>query len=311
MNYIHTTNYKLYKPQIKRDFKIAVISDLHFSYNISEKKLQLIKDFLQSKNPEYILIAGDLIDSVDMIENNDEKMRLLYWLEDTGKICNTFISLGGHDFFQKSDDRSLGYNFDKDFYAEINNIPKISILDNQSFCDDIVNIVGITQSYEYYQPKNGKEEDKKKFLEDLHKLKNIINGLPKEKLNLAMIHSPMYLNDLDIKEKLKEFDYLISGHMHNGCVPPILYELWKSTRGFISPNKYLLFPKNERNTLKYNDDKLLVNGPLTMFHECSGSYQNFNFLFPIYMSFMEFTNDLNYDRKKIYIRRKYEKCQNK
>ncbi len=306
MNAIHTTNYRIYKPQIKKDFTIAIISDLHFSYKISEKKLKLIKDFLQSKSPQYILIAGDLIDSINMLKDKDEKNRLLHWLEDLGKICNTFISLGSHDYFLKNTSKHWEYYFDIEFFNEINNLEGVKLLNNQNFSDDTINVVGITQSYEYYQPKNGKEEDKKKFLEDLHDLKILLHNLPKEKLNLAMIHSPMYLSDEDVKQELKEFDYFISGHMHNGCVPPLLYELWKSTRGFISPNK-CLFPKNERNTLKYNDDKLLVNGPLVTFQECSGLFEKFNFLFPIYMSFMEFTNNSRYDTKKIYIKKKYEK----
>lgn len=61
------------------------------------------------------------------------------------------------------------------------------------------------------------------------------------------MRSPIYLKDTTITNILNEFDYYISSHMHNGCVPPILYELWHSTRGLIAPNKKF-FPKNKRNT---------------------------------------------------------------
>ncbi len=303
MNIIHTTNYKIYKLQVKEDYKIAIISDLHFSSKISEKKLQKIKNFLSLKTPDYIFLVGDLINNVNVIRENQNRKQLLMWLEELGKICKTFISIGNHDFYMNNNGHH-NYYYDEKLFNDINNLNNINVLNNKSFSDERVNIVGITQSFDYFHSKNTKEEDKNILLNDLEKIRYLLENLPKEKINFALIHSPVWLEDNEIKNKLKEFDYIISGHMHNGCVPPILYELWHSTRGFIAPKKNI-FPKNERNTLINKNDKLLVNGPLTTFQGSRG-INKFNILFPMYMSFIEFTNNKSYDTKKIYTKRRYE-----
>lgn len=319
MNLFHTTTYNLYEANIETNYKIALISDIHFSYLITEKKLTKLTNYLEYINPDYILIPGDLIDSVDMIENTNEQIRLLNWLRRLGNIAPTIISIGSHDFFQKEycpnskNKRKFHWKYyiNTPFFEKINNLPNVYVLDNQFFEDEKLYIAGITNSFEYYQTKyklKKKEiviEDKQTLLKELNDIKSeLLQNLPKEKINLAMIHSPVHLTDLEVEKKLTEFDYLISGHMHNGCVPPILYEFWQSDRGFISPNKSF-FPKNERNTLKKQEDKLLVTGPVTMFHECSRPMPIFNILYPTYVSIINFTNDKNYNQKKLNITKKY------
>ena len=91
--------------------------------------------------------------------------------------------------------------------------------------------------------------------------------------------------------------------MHNGCVFPILNELWRSEKGIISPKKEF-FSNNSRNTLNNIDDKLLVNGPITTFHGNKKLFSKLNFLFPINVSLMIFNNGndnfkLEYKYKKM------------
>lgn len=150
-------------------------------------------------------------------------------------------------------------------------------------------------------------EDKEIMLKELKTLqKELIHNLPQNKLKLALIHSPIHLTAPEIKLELAEFDYFLSGHMHNGCVPPILYEFWNSSRGFIAPNKSI-FPENERNTLITKNDKLIVNSPLTMFQNCSGKMQLFNFLYPAYITTLNVTPDKIYNKIKILKKTTYQK----
>ena len=99
-----------------------------------------------------------------------------------------------------------------------------------------------------------------------------------------------------IYDKLSYFDYFITGHMHNGCIPPIINEIIKGNKGIISPTKKL-FPKNTRNTITTIEDKLLVNGPITTFHERTKILQIFNIFYPINMSILEFKKSNKEDLK--------------
>ena len=78
------TDYNFYNPYrtSKNDVNFAIISDLHFAPSVSDKKLEKILNRLRTKQPDYILFPGDLIDCRDMIEDNDEKERLMDELVD-------------------------------------------------------------------------------------------------------------------------------------------------------------------------------------------------------------------------------------
>lgn len=319
MDLIHTTTCYLYNENIEVPFKVALISDVHFSYLVTDHKLDSITNYLIWTKPDYIFIAGDLIDSVDMIEDKSERERLLKWLNDLGEIAMTLISLGSHDYYKKdyyfNEKMKLKYHWkyymDNEFIGQINNLNNVWVLDNDSYTDNNLYVAGITNSYSYYHPeyanhlKSKITEDKQKMLEELRNLRSsLTQNLPEDKINFAMIHSPIHLTDLEIKDELNEFDYFLSGHMHNGCVVPILYELWKSNKGLIAPNKSLL-PSNVRDTLKIQGDKLVVNGPVTMFHECTGFMSKFNCFYPAYISILNITNDKKYDNKKLVISKKY------
>lgn len=317
MKSFHTTNYKLYSEKVEKDFRASVISDLHFSYMISDQKLSKILYKLYSINPDYILFPGDIIDSTDMIKSISEEKRLLNWLKELGNIAPFIISLGSHDYYKKvvdSDGKShWQYNYPKDFIEIANEIDNVYVLDNEGFEDKNLYVTGYTQSMDYYHPKSENmnsflhpvNEDKDLMIKELQELNKTIKPSA-DKVDIALIHSPVHLTDKDVTKELEDYDYFISGHMHNGCVPPVLYEIWNSSRGLIAPNKKL-FPKNERNTLRKREDKLVVNGPITTFQECTGSLQKFNVLFPSYMSVLDFTNDKDFDRKKVYTKKSYRK----
>lgn len=314
MNLTHITNYKVFNKKVKKEIRFSIISDLHFSYKLKDKKLNSILEQLKKQNPDYILFPGDFIDSVNMVEDINERKRFLNWLNLLGKIAPTLISLGSHDYTKKTLNNYV-YKIKQNLLDEMNNIKNVYVLNNCSFIDESIAVFGYTQSKKYYDPPvNFKEtffrrikEDKKTMLKELKDLRiEILKTVDKNKLNILLVHSPVCLTDNEILNELSCFDYFISGHMHNGCVPPLLYELWNSDKGIIAPNKSF-FPHNERNTLKNKDDKSIVNGPLTMFHPTTGPLQLANILFPMYMTNLSVTNDKNYDTPKVYTKKKYTK----
>ena len=124
-----------------------------------------------------------------------------------------------------------------------------------------------------------------RVLQYLKENKKCLVSLPKDKVKILMVHSPILMSDPDILDLVKEYDFIFSGHMHNGVVPPILDSLIKNNRGLVAPNKSL-FPDNARGVkAMYVNDKpirMIVTGGITKLAESSGFLSKFNdIVYPI------------------------------
>ena len=314
MKLFHLSTYRFYSPyffashkKLEDPFKIMIMSDLHFSYQVSDRKLQSIVKQVELINPVYLLFPGDLIDTLDMVDKSSERKRLLDFLAALGQITTVILSIGNHDMYRKPKANQSGWQYEKAtiLFDQIRSLQNVHLLDNQIYEDDNIYCLGYTQSPDYYEKKEGKSENLTVMLDELANLpEKYLYHLPQNKLKFALIHSPVYLNDSEIKYRLREFDYFISGHMHNGVVPPVLDELLSGSRGIISPTKKWA-PNNSRNTLRTYADKLLVVGALTTFHECIKPLDKLNAFFPSYLALMEFTTKKIYSRKP-YIKHTYK-----
>lgn len=310
----HTITYKLYHPSVKQKFKVASISDLHFSKYVKDKKLNFLFFTLNKITPDYILIVGDLIDSIETIEKEEERKRLKAFLSKIATLAPVMVAKGNHDFTSKGKKKlsnDLLTTKSKKYFKELSCLTNVYVLDNEVYEDSRVYIAGITETLDYYRHKNRsilikEKESKEELIKILKEHKDKLCSLPKDKVCLAMLHSPIYLKEEKIQKELEEFDYILSGHMHNGCVPPILNEIWSSSYGLIAPNK-TLFPKNTRNTLKRKEDKLIVNGALVTFQESAKWFQLFNFFFPMESTVLEFMGEKEYNTEKVLKKSKYYK----
>ena len=303
--FFHDSRYLIHR-NYKSNIKIVVISDIHFSYRITNKKINKILEHIKKEKPDYIFVAGDIVDSLDMIIKDEEKNRLMNFLERLSSITKTIMILGNHDLYRSVKNRNLIEY--EDYYQELSNINNVELLRNNYFEDKNILVYGLFQEYDYF--KKHSKENIKVLVNEVDKIKLKKSNKPK----FILIHSPYYLinksnydksNNLTkhIYDKLSYFDYIITGHMHNGCIPPIINEINKGSRGLISPTKQI-FPKNTRNTLNKIEDKLLVNGPITTFHEKTKILQLFNILYPINKSILELKKS---NKEDIKVQYKYSK----
>lgn len=300
------SHYNFYHPH--QPLRIIAISDIHFSDQVKNSKLQSIAKFLQRQQPTHILISGDLIDYGDLIDTKSEQNRLLSWLRSLGDIAPTLIGLGNHDFYRLGFNKKKDWliNFNQPFFDQINQLPNVYVLDNTSYEDRHLLVTGLTLPPTYYNSVKHKRsnsiftpetENKSVLQSTIESLPNHLHSnLPKHKLKLILIHSPVHLKDPKINQALSAYDYFISGHVHNGLVPPLIEEIWTSDRGFIDPSRNL-FPKNLRNTIKTAQDKLIISGAITTFQKCSGRAQFLDIFYPIYINLLEFSNDQKHQRK--------------
>ena len=305
MKAFNLATYKFYRPE-HDGLKIAIISDLHFSYKVKDSKLNAIIKFLQKLKPNYIFLPGDLIDYADMIDDPNEAERLLRFIEKLARVAPFIMSYGNHDFYRRAGKDWIEDRSEK-FFRDVAAIKNVHVLDNQTFTDQNIYALGLTLSFKYYgegkftQP--GKE-NKAVLLQNLKSLPpELLHKLPAKKLRFTLIHSPIYLHDDDVTKELAEFDYFISGHMHNGVVPPVLDSLWLSDKGIVAPTKNFL-PPNIRHTIKTNEDKSIVAGPITTFHQITGPLQLANAIYPTHVALLEFSKDKKYARKP-YVGHKY------
>lgn len=151
----------------------------------------------------------------------------------------------------------------------------------QKYEDDKVIIFLNEPAYAYYYNEN-KIESKDFLISQLKKYKKSLINLSKNKLKIFLTHSPILMNDLEILELIKEFDFILCGHMHNGMVPVGIDKLIKNNKGIIAPNKKM-FPQNARGLkeIDYNFKTmhLLISSGITKLSECSGLFRIFNCLY--------------------------------
>ena len=257
--------------KLKKDITFIHIGDIHYNETTSAKKLEYIKYAIEDAHPDYIFITGDLLDRPKITKNKEKIKLLVSWLNSLGNIAKVFISLGNHDIILEEDYK---------FFNKLNDINNIYVLNNQSYEDENVFISGFTLPTNYYYNIE-KHEDENALLETLQNNFNLVTNLPKKKYKVALIHSPILLSEKKVIEKLKEYDLILSGHMHNGLIPRTLDKIIKNNYGLISPDKRL-FAKNTRGKIKTKYYTIIITGGITKLSPSSTKIlSKLNGLYPI------------------------------
>ena len=314
MKIFQETTYKLYRKtplfsSQSKSLKIAVISDIHFSRLVKNLKLRAIIKQFEPARPDYIFITGDLVDTLECVDSLGERERFLSFLQNLTAISSVrkmIVSLGNHDFYRTPEDKK-GWHIvrDKEFLKSLREVPNLVLLDDEVYQDDDIFCFGYTQKKSYYTEDGVNfAENAEAQLEDLTKTLANLPEPPADKLKFALIHAPTHLQTPDIEFLLQPFDYILSGHMHNGIVPPVLDEFWLSQKGIISPTKKL-FSGTCRHTLRTYDDKLIVVGPVTTFHAHLGLLEKLNVFYPTYLTYLEISDKKTYARKP-YVKHTYK-----
>lgn len=257
--------------KLKKDITFIHIGDIHYNETTSTKKLEYIKYAIEDAHPDYIFITGDLSDRPKITKNKEKIKLLVSWLNSLGNIAKVFISLGNHDIILEEDYK---------FFNKLNDINNIYVLNNQSYEDKNIFISGFTLPTNYYYNIE-KHEDENALLETLQNNFNLVTNLPKKKYKVALIHSPILLSEKKVVEKLKEYDLILSGHMHNGLIPRILDKIIKNNYGLISPDKRF-FAKNTRGKIKTKYYTIIITGGITKLSTSSTKIlSKLNGLYPI------------------------------
>lgn len=268
----------MYSNKISKDVKLLVFSDIHFSGNNDIKKLEKLLKRVKNYDIDYICIPGDIIDvpniNCDYIINFFTKL---------GSISPVILSLGNHDIRIKCQEYKSYY--DNEFWNKINNIDNVYLLNNEKKFFENIYFYGFTQSFNYYY--KYKNENSKLMKDEIIK-NRVCENIP-NKLSVLLMHSPVCSGDDEIKSEINKYDIVLSGHMHNGIVPPILDEIFDNNIGLIAPNKKI-FPKNARGIIKDENLKVISSGVTKLSKSAGKIFNKFNFLFPIGINYIEISS---------------------
>lgn len=288
MESIRKVEHNFYSSKLKKDKKIILLSDIHYYSEMEEKKLLKIAKAIAQEEPDYICISGDLIDSVDEICPLKKADKLINFLEILGDISPVMIGIGNHDItLFDSKKNQFKYYFNENFWGELNNISNINILHNASYEDDDLLISGYTLPFTYYYSKQ--EESPNIMKKDLSQLRDLVD-IDSSRLNVSLVHSPIYVTTKEIRHLFLNYDLVLSGHTHEGMLPSILCDIIPGNRGLIAPDGHL-FPKTARGTKQFYDGELIISGGITKLSHCNGPLSKLNFIYPSSFDVIDVTGD--------------------
>ena len=289
-DYLQARYVTLYNEKVTRDLKFMVIGDVHISDMVSLKKLEMIKKQIIQERADYYLFVGDLIDDVDNIRNSDLLYKVNDLLSCASKVAPTFVILGNHDYIQKKTKESNIEGISN----VIKSIDGVTLLDNDIYYDNNVWLMGYTETKKYY---HAKKYDFEEFYEDFKKHEKLYKNVRKDLPTLALVHSPEFSNDDKCANLFKDYDLILCGHTHDGCIP---FGFGNFKRGLISPKK-TFFPKNVRGLRKLDNNYILITGGVTKIQKCAPKILHpFNHLCPVQIDVVMLSN-----KKDVSVRKKW------
>lgn len=257
-NYIQVKNINVYHKLAINDISILTISDIHISKTFKLSKLDYMINLIKKIKPNYIIVLGDTVDSALYL--NDFQDIILNFFEKLANITKTIVILGNHDVTIKKEKEHI-YFYNTKFFNKLNNIDNLIFLNNKTYKDNNILFMGYTENFLYYYPKNN-IDDLKVFYNDLSKHKNLYQ-INNNHINIALIHSQEFSKSRDNLALLKNFDLILSGHNHDGCIP---FGIGNFNWGLISPSKDL-FPKYARGVRTIGNMTLIISGGITKIQE--------------------------------------------
>ncbi len=179
-------------------------------------------------------------------------------------VVTTLVVIGNHD--EKAGSmHNWTYEKNEKLLELLKSINNLYYLNDSTYTKDNITFYGFNLSYDYYEVQH---ETYESFINEI---KNLKFNIKKEDYNITLFHSPINIYPFiknNPKHNLNNSDLILSGHMHNGCLPFILSypinKLFKTSRGIISPTRKL-FPKYAQGRI-YERDGYVYQGIMKLSH---------------------------------------------
>lgn len=189
----NSTTVECQKLPPNKELRLCLVSDLHNN----KKNIPAILKKIQEFDPEYVLLAGDMV--------NKHKSKNAY----TEQFMEALNSLSVPVFYsQGNHELSLEEDFRQEWNRYINTLPEhVRYLDNESFLtgeQKELCITGLSLPRAFYK--------KGSLYKNVEALPEI--SVPENKFHILLAHHPEYA------EQYKKYraDFIVSGHLHGGLV---------------------------------------------------------------------------------------------
>lgn len=207
MNKFIIRNYILKSNKINKEYNILGIADTHFNKYINSKLLNTLKTIVISKQYDFILISGDIMNP-NMYLNDKSFNKVKSILDNISVLgkCPIYITLGNHDINTKYLEEVI--NKFESFKYNSNLLP----LNNRTSYFEDISISGITLPIESYDMRNI-------FYNNGTLLNEILSNIEvnNKYYNISLVHDPLSVyNSFKINNNINKFDLIFSGHLHGG-----------------------------------------------------------------------------------------------
>ena len=178
--------------KLSKDYKVVMASDLHVGYHNPRKELARWVDMINAENPDFILIAGDIIDG-SMRPLLEEKM-----VEEFHRLkAPVYACLGNHEYYTGSPEAQQFYK-DAGIHLLIDSVAQI---------DSCITIIG----------RDDRTNMRRKPIKDLVASLHTPHSSLQETYTIVLDHQPYNLDRVEAAG----VDFQLSGHTHRGQVWPI------------------------------------------------------------------------------------------
>ena len=171
---------------LPKDYKVVMASDLHLGYHNTRKEFARWVDMINAEKPDFILIAGDIIDG-SMRPLIEERMA-----EEFHRLeAPVYACLGNHEYYAGSPEAQQFYQ-DAGIHLLIDSVAQI---------DSCITIIG----------RDDRTNMRRKPLKDFQ-----LSTLHSQ-FSIVLDHQPYNLD----RTEAASVDFQLSGHTHRGQVWPI------------------------------------------------------------------------------------------
>lgn len=177
---------------LAKEYKIVMACDLHIGYHNPRKELARWVDMMNAENPDFILIAGDIIDG-SMRPVQEEQMAQ----EFRRLKAPVYACLGNHEFYAGVPEAQQFY---KDAGIHL-------LIDEAAVIDSSIVIIGRDDRT------NMRRKPIKELVDSLNSQCSMLNV----QYSIVLDHQPYNLD----RAEAAGVDFQLSGHTHRGQVWPI------------------------------------------------------------------------------------------
>ena len=243
MNKYSQKNMKKFFPKVERIYSsyykgnkplsFIIVSDIHYHPNVDKELFKILVCYIKETKPDFVLMPGDQIETIDFIDNIEEREAFESIIKSIAKIAPLIMVPGNHESanFKVNNFRSKNYSFNAKaikYFETLNRFNNVYFLNNVQKKIKGITFLGFNPRIETYLKKYDKLINNM-FIEDYLKsgLKMIENDY-----NVLITHNPVLLKNNMVQNAIEDFkitDLVVSGHLHDGYLPKTLDRCFEKT----------------------------------------------------------------------------------